>query len=71
MTANVMRFLQLQDLVNDQIAQHGIADAELADELETLGDQLTNDEISMLCAHVEDREPIDDMEYEDIEDWIE
>ena len=46
-TANVKRFLQLQDLVNDQIGQYGEADIELVGELELLGDQLTPDEIAI------------------------
>jgi hypothetical protein len=69
-TANVKRFIQLQDLVNDQIGQYGQAEIELVGELETLGDQLTGDEVSVLCSYInEDR--MDDMEYEDIEWMIE
>jgi hypothetical protein len=69
-TANVKRFIQLQDLVNDQIGQYGQAEIELVGELETLGDQLTGDEVSVLCSYInEDR--IDDMEYEAIEWMIE
>ena len=69
-TVNVKRFIQLQDLVNDQIGQYGQAEIELVGELETLGDQLTGDEVSVLCSYInEDR--MDDMEYEDIEWMIE
>jgi hypothetical protein len=69
-TANVKRFIQLQDLVNDQIGQYGQAEIELVGELETLGDQLTGDEVAVLCSYInEDR--MDDMEYEDIEWMIE
>ena len=69
-TANVKRFIQLQDLVNDQIGQYGQAEIELVGELETLGDQLTGDEVSVLCNYL-DEDRIDDMEYEDIEWMIE
>ena len=67
-TLNVKRFIQIQDLVNDQIGQYGQANTELVTELEQLGDRLTNDEISVLCTY-RDESPIDDMEYEDIE-WM-
>ena len=67
-TVNVKRFIQIQDLVNDQIGQYGQANIELITELEQLGDRLTNDEISVLCTYL-DESPVDDMEYEDIE-WM-
>ena len=69
-TLNVKRFIQIQDLVNDQIGQYGQANTELVTELEQLGDRLTNDEISVLCTY-RDESPVDDMEYEDIEWMIE
>ena len=68
-TANVKRFLQLQDLVNDQIGQHGQADIELVGELELLGDQLTPDEIAVACTYLDEYEQHDEMEYEDAE-WM-
>jgi len=67
-TANVKRFIELQNQVNNQIDQHGEADVQLADELESLGDQLTNAEISVLCTYMEE-DVVEDMEYEDIE-WM-
>ena len=69
-TANVKRFLQLQDLVNDQIGQYGEADIELVGELELLGDQLTPDEIAVACTYLDEYEQYDEMEYEDIEGWV-
>jgi hypothetical protein len=47
-TANVKRFMQIQDLINDQIGQHGQAEIELTNELDTLGGQLSNYEISVM-----------------------
>ena len=69
-TENVKRFLQLQDLVNDQIGQHGQADIELVSELEMLGDQLTADEIAVACTYLDEYEQYDEMEYEDAEGWV-
>ena len=71
MTVNVMRFLQLQDQVNNQIDQYGQAEIELVGELELLGDQLTADEIAIACTHLDEYEQYDEMEYEDIEGWVE
>ena len=70
-TVNVMRFLQLQDQVNDQINAHGTADVQLVGELELLGDQLTADEIAVACTYLDEYEQYDEMEYEDIEGWVE
>ena len=67
-TVNVKRFIELQTQVNNQIDQHGEADVQLAGELESLGDQLTGDEISVLCSYMEN-DVVEDMEYEDIE-WM-
>ena len=47
-TANVKRFMQIQDLINDQIGQHGQAEIELTNELDALGSQLSNYEISIM-----------------------
>ena len=65
---NVNRFIQLQDMINDQIGQHGEADIELIAELELLGDQLTPNEISIVCNYIADGME-DDVEYEDVE-WM-
>lgn len=62
-TTNVKRFIELQTQINTQIALTGEADAQLAGELEMLGDQLTSDEINQLYIHYEG----DEMEYEDVE----
>jgi hypothetical protein len=53
-TANVKRFIALQTQVNNQIDLFGEADAQLTDTLEVLGDQLTSDEISVLCSYMEE-----------------
>jgi len=65
-TVNVKRFLELQNEINIQISNNGEADAQLAGELDLLGDQLTGDEINQLYIHFEG----DEMEYEDVEDQI-
>jgi hypothetical protein len=53
-TLNIKRFIALQTQVNNQIDQYGEADAQLADELEVLGDQLTGTEVSVLCSYMEE-----------------
>ena len=53
-TANVKRFIALQTQVNNQIDLFGEADTQLVDSLEVLGDQLTSDEISVLCSFMEE-----------------
>jgi len=65
-TVNVKRFIELQNEINIQISNNGEADAQLAGELDLLGDQLTGDEINQLYIHFEG----DEMEYEDVEDQI-
>jgi len=65
-TVNVKRFIELQNEINIQIRNNGEADAQLAGELDLLGDQLTGDEINQLYIHFEG----DEMEYEDVEDQI-
>ena len=67
-TENVKRFIELQNQVNNQIDQYGEADIQLVDELESLGDQLTGDEISVLCTYMEE-DVVEDIEYEDVE-WM-
>ena len=65
-STNVTKFIALQNTINAQITQYGEADAQLAGELDLLGDQLTGDEVNQLYVHYEG----DDMEYEDVEDQI-
>ena len=65
-TGNVKKFIELQDEINRSIYLTGEADAQLAGELEMLGDRLTGDEINQLYIHYEG----DEMEYEDVEDQI-
>lgn len=67
MTTNVMRFLELQNQVNNQIDQYGQAEIELVGELELLGDSLTADEIAVACTYLDEYEQYDEMEYEDAE----
>ena len=52
-TVNVKRFIALQNQINNQIDQYGEADAQLAGELELVGDQLTGSEIAVLCSYYE------------------
>ena len=67
-TTNVERFIELQTTINNQIHHTGKADEQLAGELEMLGDQLTNEEISALTNLMEN--DVDGkMEYEDVE-WM-
>jgi len=68
-TTNVERFIELQTTINNQIHQHGEADEQLAGELELLGDQLTNDEISTLTNLMEN-DAVEEMEYENVEGMI-
>ena len=65
-SVNVIKFLEMQEQINQQINQYGEADAQLVGEQEALGDQLTGDEINQLYIHFED----DGMEYEDVEDQV-
>jgi len=67
-TTNVERFIELQTTINNQILITGEADEQLADELEALGDQLTNEEISTLSNLMCD-DVVEEMEYEDAE-WM-
>lgn len=53
-TVNVKRFIALQNQINNQIDQYGEADVQLAGELELVGDQLTGDEIAVLCSYYEE-----------------
>ena len=69
-TVNVKRFIELQTQVNNQIDWNGQADTALADELDALGDQLTDTEISVLTTLMYE-DTVDNMEYEDIEWSIE
>jgi hypothetical protein len=64
-TVNVSRFIELQTTINKQIVDNGEAEFNLVTELDELGNQLSNDEISVICLMMEaDNE---DMSYEDVE----
>jgi hypothetical protein len=65
-STNVIKFIAMQNEINIQIRNNGEADAQLAGELDLLGDQLTGDEVNQLYIHYEG----DDMEYEDVEDQV-
>jgi len=45
MTTRVNRFIVLQNLINDQIDNDGIADLDLANELDVVGAELDIDEM--------------------------
>ena len=66
-SANTQRYLQIQDIINDQIGQYGEADIELIDELETLGRELTRDEISIIFNYMDALNEDQNVEYEDAE----
>ena len=68
-SSNTQRYLQIQDMINDQIGQHGQADIELIDELEAIGRELTRDEISIIFNYMDALDEGYDVEYEDIE-WM-
>jgi hypothetical protein len=65
-TTNVERFIELQTAINNQIDQYGQADEQLADELDQLGDQLTDAEISAL-SNLMYEDAVSDGEYEEYE----
>lgn len=58
MSPRAQQFIQLQEQVNAQIDILGQADSKLVDELDQLGDSLTNNEINEVCDHY--NPPIDD-----------
>jgi GTPase involved in cell partitioning and DNA repair len=66
-SANTQRYIQIQDIINDQIGQDGEADIELIDELETLGRELTRDEISIIFNYMDALNEDQNVEYEDAE----
>lgn len=68
-TTNVERFIELQTAINNQIDQYGQADEQLADELDQLGDQLTDAEISAL-SNLMYEDTVSDGEYEEYECWV-
>jgi len=68
-SSNTQRYLQIQDMINDQIGQHGQADIELIDELEAIGRELTRDEVSIIFNYMDALDEGYDVEYEDIE-WM-
>jgi hypothetical protein len=45
----VLRFLDIQSLVNREIEVYGQATEELVDQLEKLGDSFTSEEVSYCC----------------------
>lgn len=65
-TTNVERFIELQTTINNQIDQYGEANEELVDELDQLGDQLTDAEISAL-SNLMYEDAVSDGEYEEYE----
>ncbi len=65
-TTNVERFIELQTAINNQIDQYGQADEQLVDELDQLGDQLTDAEISAL-SNLMYEDAVSDGEYEENE----
>lgn len=68
-TTNVERFIELQTAINNQIDQYGEANEELVDELDQLGDQLTDAEISAL-SNLMYEDAVSDGEYEEYECWV-
>jgi hypothetical protein len=68
-SANTQRYLQIQDMINDQIGQHGQADIELIDELEAIGRELTRNEVSIIFNYMDALDEGYNVEYEDIE-WM-
>ena len=70
-TENVKRFIELQTTINNQIGWDGQAEERLVDELDELGNQLTNDEISVISVMMYEDTLPEDMEYDDIEWSIE
>ena len=65
-TTNIERFIELQTAINNQITEYGEANEELVDELDQLGDQLTDAEISAL-SNLMYEDAISDGEYEEYE----
>jgi len=68
-SSNTQRYLQIQDMINDQIGQHGQADIELIDELEAIGRELTRNEVSIIFNYMDALDEGYNVEYEDIE-WM-
>ena len=66
----VQRFIELQTTINNQIDWDGQADIQLADELDELGRQLTNEEISVISVMMYE-DALANGEYDDIEWSIE
>jgi hypothetical protein len=71
MNSNVIKFIELQNAINNQINTYGVAEDQLADELEFVGQSLSGDEMNELISYYEaDANAMydgDEMEYEDIE----
>ena len=74
MSPNVIKFIELQHAVNNQINTYGVAEEQTADELEFIGNSLSGDEVFELLAYYEaDANSLydgDEMTYEDIEHQI-
>jgi len=70
-STNVIKFIELQNAINNQINTYGVAEDQLADELEFVGQSLSGDEMNELISFYEaDANAMydgDEMEYEDIE----
>ncbi len=70
-STNVIKFIELQNAINNQISMYGVAEDQLADELEFIGQSLSGDEMNELISFYEaDANAMYDgieMEYEDIE----
>ena len=71
MNSNVIKFIELQNAINNQINTYGVAEDQLVDELEFVGQSLSGDEMNELISYYEaDANAMydgDEMEYEDIE----
>jgi hypothetical protein len=65
MSPKVKQFIELQEQVNIQIDITGQAEAKLADELEQLGDQLTNAEINEVCEYYQNQ-----IGEDDVDEWM-
>jgi len=71
MSTNVIKFIELQNAINNQIDTYGVAEDQLVDELEFVGQSMGSTELFELMSYYEaDANSLydgDEMEYEDIE----
>jgi len=51
MSINAIKFIGLQEIINEQIFLNGKIDHTLADLLEKVGDALTDDELREVCDY--------------------